>query len=199
MNIVTIQSNYERRGFDFSFFDDESSAIDYIQNLIPEGSSIGFGGSETVKEIGLLNALPNRIVLHRDLFDPKRKQEILDKMHFCDWYVSSANALCSTGDIVNIDGRGNRVGEIVNGPKNILIIAGINKIVNDISEGIERTRNIASPKNCRRLHKNTPCATLDKCCHCNSIDTICNATVILHHPMTGTKVHIVLINKNLGY
>lgn len=199
MNIEIIKKNYSTRGFDFSYFETIEEAVAFIQTLIEEGSSIGFGGSQTVSEMGLLTKLPNRTLLHRDLFPADQKLSVLAKMHDADWYVSSANALCETGDIVNIDGRGNRVGEILNGPKKILIVAGTNKLVKDIQEGIDRTRNVASPKNCRRLKKNTPCAIADKCCHCNSKDTICNATVLLHHPMSGTKVYVVLINEKLGY
>ena len=194
-----IKKNYEKRGYVFSFCESTEAAIKYIGTIIPEGATVGFGGSETVKEMDLLSSLNGRVLLYRDLFPAEEKTELLRKMHDADWYVSGANAMTKDGDIVNIDGRGNRVGEIVNGPKNILIVAGVNKLVNNISEGIDRTRNVASPKNCRRLHKNTPCATLNKCCYCNTKDTICNATVILHHPMSGTKVYVVLIDKNLGY
>ena len=199
MDIERIKKNYLLRGYVFFFFQTVEDAVSFIQTLIPKNVSIGFGGSETVKEINLLNNLPERTLLHRDLFSPEEKPAILRKMHDADWYVSSANALTEEGDIVNIDGRGNRVGEIVNGPKNILIVAGTNKLVKDVAEGIDRTRNVASPKNCRRLNKDTPCAKLDKCCNCNVKDTICNATVILHHPMSGTKVYVVLIDKDLGY
>ena len=198
-DVETIKKSYESRGFHFDYFETVEEALNYINTIIPIDATLGFGGSETVKEIGLLSALEGRVLLHRSLFPDDQKEEILAKMHYADWYVSSANALCETGDIVNIDGRGNRVGEIVNGPKKILIVAGVNKIVPDIAAGIERTRNVSSPKHSRRLNKNTPCATLDKCCYCNSKDTICKATVILHHPMTGTEVYVVVINKSLGY
>ncbi|MBO5304822.1 MAG: LUD domain-containing protein, partial [Clostridia bacterium] len=83
--------------------------------------------------------------------------------------------------------------------RNVIVICGVNKIVEDISEGIDRTRNVASPPNCVRLNKKTPCAVTGKCSHCNSPDTICKATVIQHHPTTNSNVKIILINKNLGY
>lgn len=199
MDIELIKKNYLRRGFSFEFFNTIEEADAYIDRLIPKDASIGFGGSVTVKEIDLINVLKDRNLLHRDLCPDEDKEELLLKMHTADWYVSSANALTEEGDVVNIDGRGNRVGEIVNGPKDVLIVAGINKIVKDIAAGIERTRNVASPPNCRRLGKNTPCAITNKCSRCNSKDTICKATMILHHPTTGKNVHIILINKNLGY
>ena len=120
-------------------------------------------------------------------------------MHVADWYITSTNALSVSGDLINIDGRANRVAAMLNGPKNILVICGINKIVKSIDEGIQRVRDVASPLNCRRLNKKTPCVVTGKCTHCNSPDTICNATVIQHHPTIGSNVYIVLINKNLGF
>lgn len=199
MEIESLKLNFTKRGFSFDYCETVDDALKLISKLIPVGATVGFGGSVTVKEIGLLNNLDGRILLHRDVVTDIPSETLMQKMHTADWYVSSANALAKTGDVINIDGRGNRVGEIVNGPKNILIVCGVNKIVEDISEGIDRTRNVASPPNCVRLNKKTPCAVTGKCSHCNSPDTICKATVILHHPTTGKNVHIVVINKNLGY
>lgn len=199
MDINLIKHNFEKRGFVFEYFENTEQALAHIDNLIPEGCVIGFGGSETVLETGLLQHLPNRTLLHKSLLPNIDPKELMDKMHYADWYICSANALTTTGDIINIDGRGNRVAETIYGPENILIIAGTNKLAPDIDAGIERTRNIASPRNCVRLHKNTPCAITGKCSHCNSNDTICKVTVILHHPTTGKNFHIILINKNLGY
>ncbi len=199
MDVKKISENFTKRGFQFKFFDSVSEGLNFFATLIPEGSTVGFGGSETVMEIDLLSNLPNRNLLHKSLHPEIDPIELMDQMHYADWYVCSANALAETGDIINIDGRGNRVAETIYGPKNILIIAGVNKIVPDINAGIERTRNVASPKNCVRLKKKTPCAITGKCSLCNSNDTICKATVILHHPTTGKNVVVALINKNLGY
>lgn len=199
--ITVLQKNFIKRGFEFEYFEDCTQAIDYVINLIPPKSSIGFGGSVTVTESGLLDALNKNdyVLWHRNLHPELSHDEIFNYMYNSDWYITSTNALCETGDLVNIDGRGNRVSAMLNGPKNLIVICGINKIVPDINAGIERTRNVASPKNCVRLNKKTPCAITGKCSYCNSPDTICKATVIHHHPTTGTKVKIILINKNLGY
>lgn len=199
MNIELLQKNFIGKGFNFTFFQTTDEANAFISQLIPVNATVGFGGSMTVKEMRLLDALEGRKLLHRDLYPDTEPAKLMADMHTADWYVSSANALAESGDIINIDGRGNRVGEIINGPKNILIVAGVNKITKDIASGIERTRNIASPPNCVRLNKKTPCAITGKCSYCNSPDTICRATVILHHPTTGKNVFIVLINQDLGY
>lgn len=200
--IEVLQRNLVRRGFSFSFFEDEIQANDYILSLIPDRSSIGFGGSMTVKEMGLLDVMIRSEkfnLLHRDICKDVLPNDLYRKMHAADWYICSTNALCMTGDLVNIDGRANRVAAMLNGPKNVIIVCGINKVVSDIQEGIDRTRNIASPPNCRRLNKKTPCAVTGKCMNCNSTDTICRATVIQHHPTSDTNVHIVLINKEFGF
>lgn len=197
-----LKCNLSKRGFRFTQFETPSEALTYISELIPDGSSIGFGGSKTVSEIGLLPFLQNKntyTLLHRDLFDAKNHEALFRKMHVADWYITSTNAISVSGDLINIDGRANRVAAMLNGPKNILVICGINKIVKSIDEGIQRVRDVASPLNCRRLNKKTPCAVTGKCAHCNSPDTICNATVIQHHPTIGSNVYIVLINKNLGF
>ena len=199
--IAILEKNLVKRGFEFSYFENCEEAVQHIIELIPAQSSIGFGGSMTVHESGLLDALKQKdyTLWHRDLHPELMRDEIYPKMHNADWYICSTNALCMTGDLVNIDGRANRVAAMLDGPRNVIVICGVNKIVEDISEGIDRTRNVASPPNCVRLNKKTPCAVTGKCSHCNSPDTICKATVIQHHPTTNSNVKIILINKNLGY
>ena len=201
-DIDVLSKNLTKKGFRFSYFETEKEAISFIINLIPDQASIGFGGSVTVKETGLLDALVSAdkyTLLHRELCKDISAGELYKKMHNADWYISSTNALCLSGDLVNIDGRANRVAAMLNGPKNVVVICGKNKIVSNIQAGIERTRNVATPLNCRRLNKKTPCAVTGKCMDCNSPDTICRATVIHHHPTSDTNVHIVLINKDFGY
>lgn len=195
-------NNLNKRNFCASIYPNEKNAIEYILQIIPANASIGFGGSVTVQQIGLINKLKDRgnILYHRDYNTEFSKEELYQKMHTADWYIASANAITKTGEIINIDGRGNRIGEMVNGPKNILVVAGSNKIVSTIEDGIYRTRNVASPKNCVRLSKRTPCAVTGKCHYCNTEDTICNATVIHHHKMFGQEnFYVVIIDKELGY
>ncbi len=201
MDIDKVKSNFIKRGFCFEYFEDCKEAIEFVINLIPKKSSIGFGGSRSVIECGLLDALKllDYDLLHRDIRTDIDKDLLMLKMHTADWYICSSNAVSKTGELINIDGRANRVGEILNGPKNTIFICGINKLVDGISEGIDRTRNIAAPPNCVKLHKQTPCAHSGVCSYCNSLDTICKATVILHHPTNNRNVYILMINKNLGF
>jgi hypothetical protein len=201
MDRELLLKNLAKRGFETNYFENIENANEYILNLIPSNASIGFGGSETVKEIGIIDKLIERgnNVMHRDYCDPSKKDELLKEMHSADWYMCSTNALCVSGDLVNIDGRANRVTDMMYGPENVLIVCGTNKIVNNIQDGIDRTRNIAAPINCVKLNKKTPCAITGKCSYCNSPDTICKATVILHHPTSGKKVFIVIVDKKLGF
>ncbi len=201
MTIESIEKNFVKRGFRFQFFETTEEAISYILSIVPEGSSIGFGGSMTVQESGLLEKMQekNYDLYHRALRTDIEPLEMYKKMYFCDWYISSANALTEQGEIINIDGRGNRVSAILDGPKKVIFLCGINKISPDTQSGIDRVRNVASPLNCVRLQKNTPCRVTGKCSYCNSSDTICKATVILHHPTTGTEMYVVLVNQSLGY
>ena len=138
-------------------------------------------------------------LLHRSLYDKSKHEDLYWEMARADWYITSTNAIAQTGELINIDGRANRVAAMLYGPKNILVVCGVNKIVKDINEGIDRVRNVAAPLNTKRLAKNTPCAITGKCGNCLSPDTICKATVIHHHPTTGKNFYIVLIDEKLGY
>lgn len=197
-----MQQNLKKRGFIPRFFADEKDANDYILEIIPKTSTVGFGGSETVKEIGIAEALGgrgNELFYREHCKSEEEKAVVLKKIHTADWFICSTNALAESGDFINIDGRANRVAEMLYGPENVLIVLGVNKITPDIESGIDRVRNIAAPKNCVRLNKRTPCAVTGKCAMCLSPDTICKATVIQHHPTTGKNVYVVIINKELGY
>lgn len=197
-NRVVVDS-LRRRGFKAVLFDNETQAVEYISSLIPGGVKVGFGSSRTVTEIGLHKALnvSGRTVLHSELVDEYAKAR--DSAIGSDWYISSANAITEGGEIVNIDGVCNRVTGLIYGAPNVVIVAGMNKVTLDINAAIDRVRNVAAPPNARRLGRNTPCATLDKCLYCNCEDCMCNATVIMHHPSKGKCVHVVLINQSLGF
>ena len=179
---------------------DSSQAIQVIKELIPKNSSIGFGGSVTVDQIGLLDAIKDDYkLLHRSLYDIEYHKKLYKEMMDADWYITSTNALTMTGELVNIDGRANRVASMLFGPENILVVAGKNKIVADIEEGIRRCRDQAAPPNAVRLDKKTPCKVTGKCEYCFSPDTMCKATVIQHHPTSGKNVYIIVIDQELGY
>lgn len=194
--------NLEKRGFIPKYFENIDQANAFLLTIIPKDSVVGFGGSVTVIEMGIPTLLKNHgsNVLFRGFCESAiEKEEVLKNTHNADFFICSTNALCESGDLVNIDGRANRVAEMLYGPKNVIVVCGTNKIVENIEKGIDRTRNVAAPKNSVKLNKKTPCAVTGTCNYCNSPDTICKATVIQHHPTTGKTVYIIIVNQNLGF
>ncbi len=201
MKYETLIKNLTKKRFNPKFFEGQEEALDYLLSIIPPKSTIGFGGSMTVKELNVLELLQNNghTLYHNSLTPEMDKEKLYTLQSNADFYITSTNALSTTGDLINIDGNANRIASMVFGPKNVIVICGTNKIVDTIDEGIWRTRNVASPPNCVRLDKDTPCKISGHCHNCNSVDTICNATLIQHHPTRGKVVHIIIIDKNLGY
>ncbi|MGI6213168.1 MAG: lactate utilization protein [Christensenellales bacterium] len=198
--------NLNKRGFKAFLVQDCEEACALIEKIIEKDAVIGFGGSVTVEQMGLLPALAasqkNPTLYHRSLMektgiDKARQYEL---MHNAPWFVSSANAISATGEIINIDGRGNRVSKSLFGTRNYICVAGVNKIADSVEAGIQRARNIAAPLNTKKLSKATPCAATGACSHCVLPDTICRATVILHMPPSGMEnFFVILINQSLGF
>lgn len=200
MDCSVLLKSLSKRGFYNHFAENIADANEYIKKLIPKGASIGFGGSVTVDQMKLLDELKSDYrLLHRSFYPPEEHTNVMAEMHTADWYICSVNGITEGGELVNIDGRGNRVAETLYGPKNVLFVLGINKITKNLEDAISRSRNVAAPPNCVRLNKKTPCAVTGRCENCNSPDTICKATVIMHHPMTGKNVYVLVVNENLGY
>ena len=171
-------------------------------SLVPAGSSASFGGSVTLGETGILEALRTRedITLYdRDTANgPDEIKKIMHEALSCDYYFMSSNAITTDGELVNIDGNGNRVAALIYGPENVIIIAGMNKIVRNVEEGISRTRNIAAPPNCIRLNKNTPCAANGVCGNCLK-ETICDQIVITRASRVPNRIKVILVGEELGF
>lgn len=198
INIEKVIDALNRRRFNASFVQNSKQALDMIKALIPKEASVGFGGSVTAKQVGVQDMLLERgnIVYSFGYYEGN---DLYQKGHTSDWYVSSANAIVKTGEIVNIDGRSNRIGAIVSGPKNVIILAGVNKLVESFDAAIDRIRNYTAHLNAVRLNRNTPCGITGKCGYCNGKECMCNNTLIMHHPSTGSNVYVILVNEELGY
>lgn len=197
-----LSNNLKNRGFNPIICKNKEEAISNILNIIPLNSSVGMGGSMTLKEVGADIALSTRgnEVLSHSLVSPDKKDILYQLAQKADFYMSSCNAITIGGEIINIDGSANRVSTLAFGPKNIIYVLGKNKIVTTIDEGIDRIRNYVAPKNCIRLNKNTPCAKTGKCNYCNSDDCICNITTIMHHPTSKQdNVYVIIIDEEYGY
>lgn len=198
----SIQS-LKKHGFDAHFFKDSESAKRFILDLISGYESFGFGGSHTVRSLGLVHELESMGKTIYDHWveglDKKRDLDIRLKQGRCDCFFTSANAISMTGEIVCVDGIGNRVNAMTFGPKKVIIVAGINKITLDLQSAIKRVRDVAGPMRAKSLNMETPCAETGLCSDCNSPQRICRITVILHRKPMLTDVSVILINENLGY
>lgn len=166
--------------------------------LIPQGSSIAMGGCMSAKEIGLVDAVKagNYVFLDRDKMDPR---ESLLAAYDADVFLSSVNAITSDGILINIDGNSNRVSCIAQGPKKVVFIVGINKVCADLDSAMKRARNVAAPINAQRFDLDIPCRTAGRCLDCKSPDTICCQFLITRFSRHAGRIHVILINDELGY
>ncbi|MBO5321297.1 MAG: lactate utilization protein [Clostridia bacterium] len=203
MDFSPIVDNLKKREYTVSTFENNIDACEYLTKEI-NGFSVGFGGSMTLKELGLFDSLSsnNEVWWHGkgDQLKEYGSDFVIKKAMTTDIYITSANALTESGQIVNIDGRCNRISSTLYGHKKIYYIIGKNKIAPTLEKAIWRARNIAAPKNAQRLGINTPCAVKgDKCYDCSSPQRICRGFLVLERPPSGIEVEIVLINDSLGY
>ena len=194
----------KEREFGVAYAKDKDEARKIVMDMIPEGSKIAVGGSVTLNETGILDEIRSDKYNFIDRYNTPNFEAMLDKYregYTADVFVSSTNAVTMEGQLVNIDCTGNRTSQIVFGPKKVIIVAGVNKIVENVEEGIKRAKSIA-PMNARRITHKTPCATDDcmTCSDCHSHARVCNVTSIVdgcHY--FPERITIVLVAENLGY
>lgn len=184
---------FERRGFQFVAFDTREDAVSFLCREC-NGKTVSFGGSVTVQEMNLYEALSvnSNCSWHW-------KQDPTQAVTSADVFITSANAVSETGEIVNIDGHCNRVSASVYGHKQVYFVFGKNKLTPDLPSALDRARNIAAPKNAMRLKRKTPCTVDGRCHDCQSPDCICSATVILRRKPTSCDATLILIREDLGY
>lgn len=188
--------NLEARGFSVKLFSTKEEAAAYLNGAI-NGKTVGFGGSITLQEMGLYELL----CAHNSVYwhwkgTPISTGEAAD----AQVYVSSVNGLSQDGDIVNIDGNGNRVASMLYGHEKLYLVAGRNKLADTYDEALWRARNIAAPKNAQRLQTKTPCAIkADKCYDCKTPGRICRGLTVLWRPINNVETEVVLIDEELGY
>lgn len=177
---------------------DRDEALKKALELIPEGSRVAMGGCMSAQEIGLTDALNNG---HYTFYDRAfmAKREGLLEAYGADVFVSSVNALTDDGILVNIDGNANRVSFIAQGPQKVVFIVGMNKVASDLDHAMKRARNIAAPINAGRFDIATPCTKTGKCMDCKSIDTVCCQFLITRFSRHKDRIHVILVNENLGF
>ena len=195
MAFETVKKNLEARGFSVSTFSTAAEAAAYLDSAI-DGTTVGIGGSMTVQQMGLHEKLAAHNEVHWHWTDGP---EARAKAAHADVYITSANGLTENGEVINIDGAGNRVASTLYGHKRVYFIIGRNKLAPTYDEALWRARNVAAPKNAQRLGKKTPCAVKgDRCYDCKSPDRICRGLVVLWGPSMGVETEIVLVDEDLG-
>ena len=195
-------SGLESRNMSGYFASSKEEALKLAMVLIPTGTSVTMGGAMSAHEIGLVAALKsvNYDFVDRDASKtPEEKRAIMLKGYDADFFLSSANAMTEDGVMVNIDGNSNRVSMIAQGPKKVLCIVGMNKICDDVDGAMKRARNVAAPINAQRFGLQTPCAKTGSCMNCKSPDTICCQFLITRYSKHADRIHVILINDNLGF
>lgn len=180
----------------------KEEAKELALSLMPEGSSVGWGGSMTAKDIGLIDAVieGNYKEINRDTAKtPEEKNKLSREMFFADYFITGCNAMTEDGVMVNIDGNGNRVAAIVFGPAHVIVICGMNKIVRDEAAAFSRARNEAAPVNAQRFGLETPCSKTGVCADCKSPDTICCQFLTTRYSKHKGRIKVILVNEDLGF
>ena len=194
----TVIKGLQSRNMTGYYAEDREAALKQALELIEENSTISMGGCMSAHEIGLVQALQegNYQYLDRSKMEPR---EGLLAAYDSDVFLSSANAMTSEGILVNIDGNSNRVSCIAQGPKKVIFIVGMNKVCADLDSAMKRARNVAAPINAQRFEVKTPCKETGKCFDCKSPDTICCQFLITRYSRHTGRIHVILVNDNLGF
>ena len=197
----TIIKALKKRGMDGHYCPDSKSAVTLILSMIPEGSTITWGGSESIKESGLLDALKQAPVelWDRSLVKPEDMKAFYRKAFCADYFLMSSNAITLDGQLVNIDGTGNRVAALSYGPDHVILLVGMNKVATDLESAIKRAHTVAAPPNTMRLGLETPCAKDGVCHNCLSPSKICNILHVTHFNRFPGRIQVILVGESLGY
>ena len=195
MAFETVKSNLEARGYTVKVFATGAEAAEYIDSVV-DNTTVGIGGSMTIQSMGLYEKLSAHNEVHWHWVSGP---EVHAQAALAQVYLTSANGLTEAGEIINIDGAGNRVASTLFGHQKVYFVIGKNKLAPTFEEALWRARNIAAPKNAQRLGKKTPCAVKgDRCYDCKSPDRICRGLVVNWGPMRGKEAEVILVDEELG-
>ncbi len=201
--VEKVIKNLEKRNIKGIFVREESEIKGVLKKLIPLNSIVGVGDSVTLLETGVLDFLRegNYVFLdkYKEGITSEEKKNIYIQNFSADTFLCSTNALTEDGILYNIDGNGSRVAPMIYGPKQVIIVAGINKVVKNIEEAVKRARTYAAPMDAKRLGKDTPCAKLGYCVDCQSPNRICNDFVTITGQFVKDRIKVILVDKSLGY
>lgn len=188
-------------GFHVLFVSTKDEALEKALSLVPSGATVGIGGSITLHEINLIEALTAKgCTIFEHWSQPEEKQQgIMRKQLTSDVFFASCNAVTEDGKLVNVDNVGNRVASIIFGPKKVILIVGVNKIVKNLNAGLRRIKNIAAPVNAKRRGSKTPCTITGECTDCKSPERICRVTAIIEKRPLLSDITIIIVGESLGY
>ena len=190
-----------KRHFEAYYVSDKVAAVKKVLEIIPKNHSVAWGGTMTMDELKLKEELKaaGYTLIDRDTGStPEEREQIMHKALSCGSFIMSSNAVTEDGQLFNIDGKGNRVAALIYGPENVIIIAGMNKVVKDMDEAYARVRNYAAPANAQRFDIDTPCKKTGECFNCMSASTICAQFVTTRICKPARRIKVVLIGEELG-
>lgn len=194
--------NLRSRHFDAHYCTTKEEALEKALSLIPQGASVGWGGATSAQQIGLLQAVRQgdyRPIDRDSCQTPQERQQAMRNAMTADVFITGANALSLDGQMVNIDGMGNRVASIIYGPKTVIVIAGMNKVEDTLEKAMIRARTVAAPINQQRFMGDTPCSKTGSCGECKSESCICNQIVITRHCRPVERIRFILVGEDLGF
>lgn len=200
---ATIIKNLAKRRMEGYYCATAAEAKEKVLSMVEPGTSVAFGGAMTLNESGILEALRERTDI--TLYDrdkaktPEEAGKIYRQAFSADTYLMSTNAITVDGELINIDGRGNRVAALIFGPGQVIIVAGMNKVATDEAAGLARVRNVAAPTNCIRFGKTTPCTVTGRCGDCYGEDSICSQIVVTRRSSEKDRIKVILVGEALGY
>ncbi len=198
----SIIKNLAKRNIEGCYCETAAECTQAILKEIPKGNTVSWGGSESIKEIGLMDAIHNgdyELIDRTAAKTPEESRQLYAKTVMADYYLMSSNAITLDGELINIDGNGNRVACLIQGPSHVILVIGMNKVVTDVKSGIARVRNMASPANAIRLGRNLPCAATGVCHDCLSPECFCNQIVITRRSGHTGRIKVYLVAEDLGY
>lgn len=193
--------NLQSRHFEAYYCIDRQEALAKALELIPEDALVSWGGAMSAQQIGLIDAIRSGAyrTIDRDKCEtPEEREQAMKDALFCDTFLMGANAMSIDGQMVSIDGTGNRIGALVYGPKSVIVIVGMNKVSDTLEEAIRRARTVAAPRNKQRFGGGTPCAVTGICGDCKSETCICNHIVITRHCRPVGRIKFIVVGEDLG-
>lgn len=201
--ILRTIASLEKNNMNGYIVSNKEELINKIISLTNEGEKVSCGGSMSLTETGVMDLLRSGRYNFLDRAKEGLSVEDIDRIYrecfFADTYFSSSNAITEAGELYNVDGNGNRVAALLFGPKKVIIVAGVNKIVKNLDEAIKRNREIAAPANAKRLNKSTPCTKIGYCMECKSPEKICREYTVIKSQKDKNRIHVIFLNDNIGY